>query len=193
MIIRKSSREIEKMRDAGRIVAEVLVAMGKLVRPGVTTLDLDQAAEKIIRDRGAFPTFKGYRGFPSTLCVSVNEQVVHGIPGSRTLIDGDIISIDCGATLDGYVGDSALTLPVGEVSPAILTLLRRTEESLYRGIEAAVVGNRLHDISYAIQRHVEPHGYGIVREYCGHGVGRRLHGERRAEEGGPGRGVRAGG
>ena len=175
MIIRKSSREIEKMRDAGRIVAEVLVAMGKLVRPGVTTLDLDQAAEKIIRDRGAFPTFKGYRGFPSTLCVSVNEQVVHGIPGSRTLIDGDIISIDCGATLDGYVGDSALTLPVGEVSPAILTLLRRTEESLYRGIEAAVVGNRLHDISYAIQRHVEPHGYGIVREYCGHGVGRRLH------------------
>jgi methionyl aminopeptidase len=175
MIIRKSSREIEKMRDAGRVVAEALTLLIKVVRPGITLLELDTIAERHIRSRGAVPTFKGYRGFPATLCVSANEQVVHGIPSARVLVEGDIISIDCGATLDGYVGDSAITLPVGEVSPAIQNLLRVTEESLYRGIDAAVVGARLHDISYAIQRHIEPHGFGIVREYCGHGVGRRLH------------------
>lgn len=175
MIIRKSSREIEKMRDAGRVVAEVLTLLIKVVRPGITLLELDTIAERHIRSRGAVPTFKGYRGFPATLCASANEQVVHGIPSARVLVEGDIISIDCGATLDGYVGDSAITLPVGEVSPAIQNLLRVTEESLYRGIDAAVVGARLHDISYAIQRHIEPHGFGIVREYCGHGVGRRLH------------------
>ena len=174
-ISRKSAREIELMRAAGRIVAEVHVLLTKLVEPGVTLLELDAAAEAHIRKRGATPTFKGYKGFPATLCLSVNEEVVHGIPSKRKLASGDIVSIDCGATLEGYVGDSAVTLPVGDVGPAILDLLRTTEESLYRGIEAAVDGARLHDISFAIQRHIEPKGYGIVREYCGHGVGRRLH------------------
>ncbi len=175
LVSRKNARELELMRVAGRIVAETLVMVQKLVKPGVTLLELDQAAERHIRSRGALPTFKGYRGFPATLCTSVNEQVVHGIPSKRALVEGDIISIDCGATFEGYVGDSAITVPVGTVSPEVTRLLEVTEGSLLQGIAACVPGNRLHDVSNAIQRYVEPHGFGIVREYCGHGVGRRLH------------------
>ena len=177
MIIRKSQREIEKMRASGQIVARTLKKVIDMVEPGVTLAELDAMAEANIRSYGATPTFKGYRGFPATLCTSINEEVVHGIPTKRALKDGDVVSVDCGATLDGYVGDSAVTIPVGTVSDDILDLLRVTEESLYKGIEAAAVGNRLFDISYAIQDFVTPSGYGIVRDYCGHGVGRRLHEE----------------
>ncbi len=165
------------MRAAGRVVAEVLMLLSDAAKPGVTTRHLDGLAERHIRTRGAMPTFKGYRGFPASLCISVNEQVVHGIPGDRTLKDGDIVSIDCGATLDGYIGDSAITLAIGEVKPELRELMRVTEASLYSGISAALVGNRLHDISAAVQSTIEPYGYGIVRDYCGHGVGRQLHEE----------------
>ncbi len=163
------------MRAAGRVVAETLAKVITMVEPGVTLKQLDDMAEANLRRHGAEPTFKGYRGFPATLCTSVNEEVVHGIPGARTLSDGDILSVDCGATLDGYVGDSAVTIPVGEVSDAIKQLLKVTEASLFEGIGAAVIGNRLFDISAAIEGHVKPYGYGIVRDYCGHGVGRKLH------------------
>jgi methionyl aminopeptidase len=175
MIVRKSKREIDKMRAAGRIVADTLNKVIAMVEPGVAISELDRMAEANVRSYGALPTFKGYRGFPATLCTSVNEQVVHGIPSERKLEDGDIISVDCGATLDGYVGDSAVTIPVGNISDAIKHLLEVTEKSLFAGIDAARVGNRLFDISAAIEASVEPHGYGIVRDYCGHGVGRQLH------------------
>ena len=177
MIVRKSSREIDKMRAAGRLCAEALVLAAKMVEPGITTRQIDLAVERFMRSKDAVPTFKGYRGFPATLCMSVNEQVVHGIPGDRVLKSGDILSIDCGVTLDGFIGDSAITVPVGEISPALQTLLRITEQSLYRGIDAALVGNRLFDISAAVEQTVFPHGYGIVQNYCGHGVGRQLHEE----------------
>jgi methionyl aminopeptidase len=177
MIIRKSTKEIEKMRAAGRVVADTHVKLMAMIEPGITLRQLDQFAEANIRSYGAIPTFKGYRGFPATLCTSINEEVVHGIPSDRVLKEGEIVSIDCGATLDGFVGDSAITVPIGTISDELQHLLQVTEESLYKGIEAAQVGSRLFDISYAIQAAIEPHNFGIVRDYCGHGVGRELHQE----------------
>jgi methionyl aminopeptidase len=177
MIIRKSKAEIEKMRVAGQIVARVLNRLSGMVEPGISTLDLDQEAERMIREAGAIPTFKGYRGFPKSICASINDEVVHGIPSKRKLQDGDIVSIDCGATHMGYVGDAAVTVPVGEVSEPVKRLLEATEQSLYRAIEQCQVGNRLHDVSYAVQSYVEPLGYSVVRNYCGHGVGRAMHEE----------------
>ena len=177
MIIRKSKREIEKMMEAGQVVADTLRRVIAMTEPGITLQALDDMAENNIRSKGATPTFKGYRGFPATLCTSVNEQVVHGIPNGRALKSGDILSVDCGATLDGYVGDSAVTIPVGDVSAEVLQLLEVTRASLYRGIDACVPGNRLFDIGHAVESYVSTFGYGIVRDYCGHGVGRRLHEE----------------
>ena len=143
--------------------------------PGIRTIELDKIAEEFIRDHGAIPAFKGYEGFPGSLCISVNDAVVHGIPGNYELRDGDIVSVDCGTILDGYVGDSAYTFTVGEVSEEIKLFLQRSKESLYKGIEQAVSGNRIGDIGYAIQSYVEQFGYGVVRELVGHGVGRKLH------------------
>jgi methionyl aminopeptidase len=181
VIVRKSRAEIEKMRLAGQVVADVHKMLMDIVRPGVTTKELDQKAEALIRGRGALPTFKGYQVgrevFPATLCVSINEEVVHGIPGSRVLEEGDLLSVDCGATLDGYVGDSAISLGVGAVSPEIEELMARTRDSLYQGIDAARPGNRIGDIGHAVSASVAPFGYGVVQDFCGHGVGRRLHEE----------------
>ncbi|HMG37042.1 MAG TPA: type I methionyl aminopeptidase [Blastocatellia bacterium] len=177
MIIRKSKAEIEKMRIAGQIVARVLERLSGMVRPGITTLDLDAEAEQMIRAAGALPTFKGYRGYPKSICASINDEVVHGIPGKRKLREGDIIGIDCGATYQGYVGDAALTVPVGEVSDQVKALLKATEESLYQAIDKCRIGNRLGDVSHAVQSYVEPLGYSVVRNYCGHGIGRAMHEE----------------
>lgn len=175
MIIRKSKSEIEKMRAAGRIVAAVLKELEAMVCPGITTKELDRAAERLIRDAGAIPTFKGYRGFPASICTSVNEEVVHGIPGNRKLKEGDIIGIDCGATYQGYVGDAAVTVPVGRVSPELQRLIEAARAALYAAIEKCRVGNRLGDVSHAVQSYVEPLGYSVVRSYCGHGIGRQMH------------------
>lgn len=175
MIILKSEREIERMRNAGRLVAQAHEAVRRAIRPGVTTGELDQIVERLIRDGGGTPTFKGYQGFPASICASVNDEVVHGIPGDRVLNDGDIVAVDIGVTLDGYVGDSAWTYPVGDISEEAQKLLRATEEALYRGIEQFRPGNRLSDISHAIQQHAEANGLGIVRQYVGHGVGRSMH------------------
>ena len=175
MIIGKSKKELEKMRASGRLVAQVREAVREMVAIGVTTLELDQAAEKMIRDGGALPTFKGYHGFPFSLCTSVNEQVVHGFPNKRPLAEGDILSIDVGVTLNGWVGDTAKTIPVGNVSDDILRLIRITEECLARGIEQCWPGKHLGDISWAVQEHAEANGYSVVREYVGHGIGRVMH------------------
>jgi methionyl aminopeptidase len=191
VIICKSPAEIEKMRASNGLVADVLAHLATLVTPGVTTLELDTEAEKLVRAAGAEPAFKGYRGFPSTLCVSVNEEVVHGIPSKRKLAEGDIISIDMGVKLNGFYGDSAVTLPVGRISPEAARLLRVTEESLEKAIEQVRVGGRVSDIGYAIQQHVEAHGYSIVRQFVGHGIGASLHEEPQiANYGAPGRGPR---
>lgn len=175
MIIFKSEREIQHMREAGRIVALALRAVREAVAPGVTTKDLDEVAREVITSHGAIPSFKGYHGYPGNICASVNEEVVHGIPGSRKLQEGDIVSVDCGATYNGFVGDSAVTIPVGKIDPVSEQLLRVTEESLYQGIAAAIVGNRLSDISHAVQVHVEAAGFSVVRDYVGHGIGRNMH------------------
>lgn len=176
MIILKSDSEIKLMRDAGRIVAVVLTELAQKVAPGVSTAQLDAWAEEIIKKHNAIPTFKGYNGFPATITTSINEELVHGIPSpKRVLKEGDIISIDCGATYKGWVGDAALTVPVGQISPEAQKLLEITERALYIGIEQARVGNRSGDISAAIQAYVEKHGYGVVRNYTGHGVGRNMH------------------
>ncbi|MDA8099147.1 MAG: type I methionyl aminopeptidase [Nitrospiraceae bacterium] len=176
MVILKSLQEIEKIQRAGRLVAEVLEAMRQAVRPGVSTAVLDEQAEKIIRASGAKPAFKGYRGYPRTLCTSINDQVIHGIPSKATILkEGDIVSIDVGTIVDGFYGDAAITVPVGPISTAAGRLIRVTEEALMRGIEAARPGNRLYDISAAVQEHVESHGYSVVREFVGHGIGRSLH------------------
>ncbi|MCR6543976.1 type I methionyl aminopeptidase [Dehalobacterium formicoaceticum] len=177
MITIKSDHQIKLMREAGRIVAETHQLLADMIVPGITTQELDEAAEKYIRSRGAIPTFKGYNGFPYSICASVNEQVVHGFPGLRKLENGDIISIDIGATKDGYVGDAAVTHPVGTVSPDKLKLLEVTKASLMEGIKYAVPGNRLSDISHAIQTYVEKHGFSVVRDYVGHGVGKEMHEE----------------
>jgi methionyl aminopeptidase len=175
MIIRKSKAEIEKMRAAGRIVARVLDRLSSLVEPGITTLDLDREAERMIRAAGAVPTFKGYHGYKASICASINDEVVHGIPGNRRLKEGDIIGIDCGATLDGYVGDAAVTVPVGKVSDELERLMEATRESLFKAIEKCQVGYHLGDLGNAVQSHVEPLGYSVVRNFCGHGIGRAMH------------------
>jgi methionyl aminopeptidase len=177
MIIRKSKAEVEKMRAAGLIVARVLERLSAMVEPGVTTRDLDHEAERMIRDAGAIPTFKGYHGYPASICASINDEVVHGIPGKRKLREGDIIGIDCGATYLGYVGDSAVTVPVGKVSEELRRLIGITRESLFAAIGECRVGNRLGDVCNAVQSFVEPKGYTVVRNYCGHGIGRAMHEE----------------
>lgn len=191
MIILKSDREISYLRDAGRIVAETHVEVKKAVTPGVTTLELDRIAEEYIKGRGAIPAFKGYHGFTGNICSSVNEEVVHGIPGLRKLKTGDNVSIDIGAVINGYNGDAAVTVPVGEIDAEVQRLLDVTEESLYKGIENAIVGNRLSDISHAVQSHVESHGFSVVRDYVGHGIGRNMHEDPQVPNyGSPGRGPR---
>lgn len=175
MIILKSERELALMREAGRLVAETMELLKREIRPGVTTGELDRLAEEFIRGRDAVPAFKGYNGFPGSICTSLNDEVVHGIPGPRQLQAGDILSLDIGVIHAGYYGDAALTVPVAEVSDEAARLIRITEESLYRGIEQARAGNRLSDISHAIQEHVERHGFSVVRQYVGHGIGRSMH------------------
>ncbi len=172
-------------------MAETLALIREQAKPGITTLELDRTAEEYIRAQGAVPAFKGYNGFPATLCTSVNEQVVHGIPGLRSLESGDIISIDCGALIDGYFGDAAVTLPIGEVDEDLQKLLKVTEESLLLGIAQAKFGNRLYDVSYAVQTHVEANGFSVVRDYVGHGIGRAMHEDPQIPNfGKPGRGPR---
>lgn len=175
MIYYKNIEEIEHLRKSSLLVARTLAEVAKHIEPGVTTKKLDAIAEAYILDHGAKPAFKGYNGFPATLCMSPNEQVVHGIPNETPLKDGDIISVDCGVLLNGYFGDSAYTFAIGEISEEIKLLLKVTKESLYKGIEQAVHGKRLGDISFAIQQHAEAHGYGVVRELVGHGIGKSLH------------------
>lgn len=175
MIYLKTEEEIELLREANLIVARTLAEVAKLIASGVTTLKLDTVAEEYIRSQGAIPGFKGYGGFPSTLCVSVNENVVHGFPSNYALREGDIVSVDCGAVKDGFNGDSTYTFCVGEVSEEVMRLLKTTKESLYVGIEHALPGNRIGDIGHAIQEYCEKRGYSVVREMCGHGVGKRLH------------------
>jgi methionyl aminopeptidase len=177
MIIIKSSREIEQLRRPNAIVAEVLQRLRKAVVAGITTRELDQIAEEVILSMGAVPAFKGYRGFPASLCASINEQVVHGIPNQRRLKEGDIVSLDVGASLNGYFGDAAITLPVGSVDPEAQRLLEVTERALTLGIEKARKGNRLFDISHAIQGWVESQGFSVVRDFVGHGIGKSLHEE----------------
>jgi methionyl aminopeptidase len=177
MIHLKTAEEIELLRQSSLLVGKTLAAVAREISEGVSTIALDKVAEEFIRDNGGVPAFKGYRGFPGSLCISVNSQVVHGIPGKYELKSGDIISVDCGVKMNGYYGDSAFTFPVGEVKQDILDLLRVTKESLYKGIEKAVAGNRMGDVSEAIQSHAEKHGYGVVRELVGHGVGKNLHEE----------------
>ena len=176
MIILKSLQEIEKIRKACLVVADVLERIRDEIRPGVSTQSLDEFAERLILAAGARPAFKGYRGYPKTLCTSLNNQVIHGIPSKTVVLKaGDIISIDVGAIVDGFYGDAAMTFPVDQISPEAEQLTKITEESLYRGIEQARPGNRLYDISHAVQRHVETHGYSVVREFVGHGIGRNMH------------------
>jgi methionyl aminopeptidase len=177
VIICKSPAELERMKRASALVAQVLAELSAIVKPGVTTAELDALAEARVRDGGAEPAFKGYHGYPATICASVNEEVVHGIPSRRELIEGDVISIDMGVLLDGFFGDAAVTVPVGRVSERAADLLRVTEESLHRGIAAVRVGGRVSDIGHAVQAHVEQHGFSVVREFVGHGIGVSLHEE----------------
>jgi methionyl aminopeptidase len=191
MIILKTPEEIAVMAKASRVVAEALAVLKSAIKPGITTDELDQLAELEIRARGALPAFKGYRNYPKTLCASVNEQVVHGIPSKRVLKEGDIIGLDLGAIVGGFYGDSAVTVAVGRVDEKTAALVRITEESLSLAIEQARVGNRLSDISHAVQRHVEAAGYSVVTEFVGHGIGRQLHEEPQVPNyGKPGQGPR---
>lgn len=175
MIILKNHDEISKMRKAGKIVGETLLLLEKEVKPGVTTANLDRIAEEFITKHGAKPSFKGLYGFPSSLCISVNEQVIHGIPGNYSLQEGDIVSIDCGACIEGFHGDAARTFPVGNVSEAAQKLIDITEQSFFEGIKYAKEGNRLSDISHGIQSYVEAAGFSVVRDFVGHGIGREVH------------------
>lgn len=175
MAVLKTREQIELMRESALVVSRTLGEVAKLIRPGVTPLELDKVAEEYIRSQGAVPGFLGYGGFPNTLCISVNEQVVHGIPSDKPLVEGDIISVDCGAILNGYYGDHAFTFAIGEISEELKQLLKVTEESLYLGIEQIRSGNRIGDVGYAVQHHAEKHGYGVVRELIGHGLGKNLH------------------
>jgi methionyl aminopeptidase len=192
VIVCRSAAELERMREAGRLVGEVLTELAAHVAPGVTTADLDAMAERRILAAGATPAFKGYHGYPATICASVNDEVIHGIPSpERVLQSGDIISIDVGAALDGYYGDSAITLPVGTISAEAATLLRATEEALYKAIAQVRPGNRISDIGHAVQAHVEGFGFSVVREFVGHGIGQRMHEEPQVPNyGEPGRGPR---
>lgn len=180
MIILKTDDEIELLRQSNLLVGKTLAEVAKLIEPGVSTKLLDKVAEEFIRDNGAVPTFKGFPNpygtpFPATLCTSVNSQVVHGIPNDIPLKDGDIVSVDCGTLMNGFCGDSAYTFCVGDVKPEVRNLLRVTKESLYKGIENAIHGRRLGDIGYAVQTHCEQYGYGVVREFVGHGIGQKMH------------------
>lgn len=178
MIVCKTAEEIERIRQSCSLVCEALAHVARIIRPGMTGRQIDSEAEALIRDHGAVPAFKGYRGFPATLCVSVNEAVVHGIPSNREFREGDIVSVDCGVSWNGFYGDSAYTLALQPVAEEVLTLCRVTNTSLYLGIEQAVAGKRIGDIGFAIQEYVErEHRYGIVRELVGHGIGRNLHEE----------------
>ncbi len=189
MIIRKATAEIERMARAGEVVADTLALIGEHARPGVTTQELDELADDFIRSRGGTPTFKGYRGYPASICTSPNEMVVHGIPGPYTLKDGDILSVDVGVTLDGFVADSAYTFPIGDVSAEAERLLEGCQAALAAGIEQCRVGNRLSDISHAIQVTTEEQGFSVVRSLVGHGVGRSMHEEPQIPNyGEPGRG-----
>ena len=191
MIILKTPDEIAVMAKASRVVAEALLVLKDAVKPGVTTDELDKLAESEIRARGAMPAFKGYRNYPKTLCASVNEQVVHGIPSKRVLKEGDIVGLDLGVIVGGFYGDSAVTVGVGRIDEKTATLVRVTEESLSLAIEQAQVGNRLSDISHVVQRHVEAAGYSVVTEFVGHGIGRQLHEEPQVPNyGKPGQGPR---
>jgi methionyl aminopeptidase len=189
MIIRKSSGEIEAMAHAGQVVAETLERVGEHVRPGVTTKELDEVAEEFIRSRGGSPTFKGYRGFPASICASPNSMVVHGIPGAYRLEDGDVLSVDVGVTLDGFVADSAYTFAVGEIDDSAERLLQACRAALAAGIEQARAGNHVQDISHAVQRTTEEAGFSVVRSLVGHGIGRSMHEEPQVPNfGEPGRG-----
>ena len=170
-----TGEEIEKIRESALLVSDTLAEVAKMIAPGVKTIELDRMAEAFIRSKGGVPACKGYEGFPFTLCISVNEVVVHGFPSEKPLQEGDIISVDCVIEKDGYHGDSAYTFTVGKVEEPVLNLLTATKESLYKGIEQARAGNRTGDIGNAVQSHVEARGYGVVRELCGHGVGARMH------------------
>lgn len=172
----KSPAQIGRMRHAGLVVGETLELLRETVRPGLTTRDLDAVAERHIRDRGAVPSFLGYHGFPASICVSVNEEVVHGIPGDRVIEDGDVVSLDCGAILEGWHGDAAVTVAVGEVPEEVRALIRVTEEAMWHGIAAATLGGRVTDISHGVESHVRSQGdYGIVEDYVGHGIGSAMH------------------
>ena len=176
MIFLKTEEEIELLRESNLLVCKTLAELAKVIQPGVTTAQLDKLAEEFIRDNGAIPAFKGYCGFPASLCTSVNDQVVHGIPSDKVILkDGDIVSVDCGTFKNGFVGDSAYTFAVGEISDEVKLLLETTKESLFKGIEQAVEGRRLGDLGHAIQNHCETRGYSVVREFVGHGVGRKMH------------------
>ncbi len=175
MVTFKTDEEVELLRQSNRLVSKTHAAVAPLMKPGVTTREIDKTAEEFIRDNGGTPGFKGYQGFPNALCISVNDQVVHGIPSGYILKDGDIVSVDCGVYKNGFHGDSAYTFAVGEIKPEVEKLLRVTKESLYLGIENAIVGNRLGDIGHAVQTHAERNGFSVVREMVGHGVGRNLH------------------
>jgi methionyl aminopeptidase len=175
MIYYKTAEEIEQIRNSSLLVARTLAEVAKNINPGVTSLQLDKIAEEFIKDNGGIPAFKGYGGFPNSLCISPNEQVVHGIPDNRPYVDGDIISVDCGVLMNGFYGDSAYTFSIGEISNETMQLMKVTKESLYRGIGVALPGKRLQDISYEIQTYCEKNGYSVVRELVGHGIGKNLH------------------
>lgn len=176
MIQIKDATAIEYMRRSGKIVGDTLLMLQEVIKPGISTADLDRLAEEYIIKQGAKPSFKGYYGYPASICTSINEEVVHGIPSTKRILDeGDIVSIDCGALLNGYHGDAARTFPVGRVSDEALMLIKVAEESFFKGVNEAIIGNRLSDISHAIQCCVEEHGFSVVRDYVGHGIGKKLH------------------
>lgn len=177
MVVIKSKSELDLMRISGSVVKEVLEKLEEFIKPGLTTLDIDKFAENIISSRDALPSFKGYRGYPASICASINEVVVHGIPSDRKIVEGDIISVDVGAYKNGFHGDAARTYAVGKISKEAEDLVRVTKESFFKGIEKAVDGGRLTDISHAVQVHCESHGYGVVRDFFGHGIGREMHEE----------------
>ena len=185
MIVCRSQAEIGKLREVNQLVGRILAELRQMVAPGVTTAQIDAVAEQRVREAGAEPAFKGYHGYPATVCASVNEQVVHGIPSARTLVEGDILSIDMGARMGGFFGDCAVTVPVATVDAASAELLRVTEESLFRGIDAVKPGARVSDIGAAVQQHVEAHGFSVVREFVGHGIGTALHEEPQIANYGP--------
>jgi methionyl aminopeptidase len=191
MITRKSPEQIDRMRKAGRLVGHTLSTLVEAVRPGVTLLELDARAERVIRDGGGIPSFLGYHGFPATLCLSPNDWIVHGIPDGYVLQEGDILSIDCGAIVDGWHGDAAVTVPVGQVDDAARLLIETTERAMWAGIAQVRAGNRLSDIGHAVEKVAAAPGYGVVREYVGHGIGTRMHEEPQVPNyGRPGRGLR---